>query len=90
VDLTSICVGSNYHPIFWFVAVSAFFSYGVVFGAIGIASGFIQEKYGFTNVSAGFLLVNCFVMIVVPSNAFYFAVFPSVWSSSRQMWYAIN
>ncbi len=49
---------SNYRPVFWLVVVTTFFMYGTVFSAMGIGSGFIQDKYRFTNVSAGFLLVS--------------------------------
>ncbi len=52
-----LCDPGKFRPVFWFITSTAFFFYGTVFGTMGIASGFIQEKYGFTNVSAGFLLV---------------------------------
>lgn len=74
--------------MFWFVAWTAFFTYGTIFSAIGIASGFIQEKYGFTNVSAGFLLVNIIIIEIVSSTIVNIDIFPYIWNTCRQMWNA--
>ena len=77
--------------MFWFIVLTAFFFYGTAFSAMGIASGFMQEKYGFTNVSAGFLLVKLahYYQIVNPTDFGSF-VFPCFWSSGGQIWISIN
>lgn len=47
----------NYKPVFWASLLTAFFFYGTSFSAVGISSGFMQEKYSFNNVRAGLLIV---------------------------------
>jgi len=55
--MNSICNLKHFKPVFFFLLCSAFFVTGTVFSTLGLASGFIQDKYGFSNVDAAVFLV---------------------------------
>lgn len=60
-----ICDRDNYRDVFWLVLLTPFFFYGVIFTVMGLGSGYLQDSYGFTSTTAGFLLATPQIVLII-------------------------